>query len=157
MTSTWLASQSARRVSYEINTAVSSPDERNTERYRLSLSLSYCRHVRRRVKRQTGHGQVEYRYNSDTAIPKGDWLGIIAWGEEPTADASVARTRVPEMGAGTVCCPRGSIEAVSGCIIAAVSGFARCCGIELFSRATCWGHGKLVPLSQNNVLRCKRN
>lgn len=50
----------------------------------------------------TYNAQVEYTFNYDTAVPKGDWLGVVAWGEEPTLSACVARKPIPEARSGVV-------------------------------------------------------
>ena len=50
------------------------------------------------------HGvhQVEYSFNYAAANPKEDWLGVIAWGDEPTADTCVLRRPLLESSSGTV-------------------------------------------------------
>ena len=48
--------------------------------------------------------QVEYRFNYDTAAPNGDWLGVVAWGEEPAAGTCIVRKNFLGTSAGTVCC-----------------------------------------------------
>lgn len=46
--------------------------------------------------------QVEYRFNYDTAVPKGDWLGIVVWGEEPSAKTCVVRKPLQGTSTGKV-------------------------------------------------------
>lgn len=36
------------------------------------------------------------------AIPRGDWLGVVPWGVEPTADACVLKKLLPETNCGQV-------------------------------------------------------
>ncbi|CAM9572532.1 unnamed protein product, partial [Ectocarpus sp. 8 AP-2014] len=46
--------------------------------------------------------EVAYRFNYSTAVPTGDWLGVIAWGDEPTAGTCIVRRHFLESSSGTV-------------------------------------------------------
>ncbi|CBN74759.1 hypothetical protein Esi_0041_0099 [Ectocarpus siliculosus] len=46
--------------------------------------------------------EVAYRFNYSTAVPTGDWLGVIAWGDEPTAGTCIVRRPFLESSSGTV-------------------------------------------------------
>eukprot|EP00903_Cladosiphon_okamuranus_P012671 g11851.t1 len=46
--------------------------------------------------------QVEYSFNFATAMPKEDWLGVVGWGEEPSASTCVLRKSLLETSSGAV-------------------------------------------------------
>ncbi|CAM9469568.1 unnamed protein product, partial [Scytosiphon promiscuus] len=46
--------------------------------------------------------EVKYQFNYNTAVPVGDWLGVVAWGDDPTARACIFKRPLLESSAGTV-------------------------------------------------------
>lgn len=47
--------------------------------------------------------QVEYSFNFATAMPKEDWLGVVGWGDQPSASTCVLRKSLLETSYGAVC------------------------------------------------------
>lgn len=46
--------------------------------------------------------QVEYAFNYDTAVPAGDWLGVVGWGDKPTAGTCIVKKPLLNSSSGTV-------------------------------------------------------
>lgn len=83
--------------------------------------------------------QVEYSFNFATAMPKEDWLGVVGWGEEPSASACVLRKSLLETSSGAV-----SIESLKYRILANRQPLSQLC-------LTCLAYSTLPnPLYQLN-------
>lgn len=46
--------------------------------------------------------KVNFRFNYKTAVPQGDWLGVVPWGEDPAPDSCIVTEPFPAASEGKV-------------------------------------------------------